>query len=205
MKSAKKTRLTKAGRHKAKLLTYNGRKVRIDEEIAPLLSNMWKLGIRTSNSCQENCSFKCNHKYKIHPEKDGTTYQETLWTKSCLNCVWLVFEHALDAELFYNIVAEYVPADKDDGTMYADIQGYNWKKRPGDVWTLNCYARNYGVEGHFGRPKWGNKRSTCEMWMEDGCKKNMFIIQPQLTFPRKHLAYVEGKIKEALKAKRKKK
>lgn len=207
MKSKKDNTVTKDGRHKAKILTYDGVKVRIDKEIAPLLSNMWKMGIRTVNSCQAHCSFKCDHKIKKHPkDKEGYTFYESLWTDHCQDCIWLVFEHALDIELFYNIVAEYLPYEKEAGTMYAHIQGHDFKKNPRDVWSVQSSMRNYGVEGHFdyGMSPSG-KREKYKTWHEDSCKNNIFILQPQLTFPRKHLAYVEAKIKEALKTKPKKK
>jgi hypothetical protein len=197
--------LTKDGRHRFKWMKYRGTKVAIDVDIAPLCSKLWRLGIRTTNSCQGHCSFDCNHKTKIHPvKKDGTQFFESIKTNHCNDCVWIVFESALDVEMFYNAVAEYVPYKSRKNSMYAHIKGYDRKKYPRDIWSLRFYPRNYGITGHWGRPKWGNKRSTRLMWIEDGCDENYFIIQPQLTFPRKHLPYVEEKLKQALRDKRKK-
>jgi hypothetical protein len=42
------------------------------------------------------------------------------------------------------------------------------------------------------------------MWIDDGCKKNNFIMSPQLTFPREHLSYVEERIELALSKLKKK-
>lgn len=189
--------MTDGKRHLYKTLKFNGEKVRIDEEIAPLLSKMWKLGINTNACCQAHCRFECKHKVKVHPEKDGRTFFETIRNKNCLSHIWISFDTAFDVEMFYNYVAEYVK--NDIGTMYGFINGYNQKEYPNDVWRMIFIPRNYGVERHFGRPTFNGKRSTQEMWMEDGCKKNDFVMNPQLTFPRKHLQYVEERLDLALK------
>lgn len=189
-------------RHKAKLLNYQGYKVRIDEEIAPLFTKLWKFGINTVSSCQAHCSFKCNHKVIKHPvDENGLQYFESIPTKHCGECIWIVFDTANDVERFYNYVAEYTKEYKN--TMYSYINGWCYKEYPRDIWTLYFRPRNAGIVGHWGRPKWGNKRSTKEHWVEDKCKKNNFIMQPQLTFPRKHLIYVEQRLQLALDKKRK--
>lgn len=185
-----------SGRHPFKILSYNGRKVWIDEDIAPLLSNMWKLGIRTWNSCQGMCSFKCAHKVKIKKLKNGITNYTNIRTKECGKFVWLVFDRAEDLELFYNLVAE--PKDFDnEKSMYGQVESPN-------IWSIKYPMRNHGISGHWGRPNWGGKRSTQMMWIDDGCKKNNFIMSPQLTFPREHLSYVEERIELALSKLKKK-
>ncbi len=185
--------------HKGKTLTFRGEKVKIDEDIAPLISNLWKLGIMTTNSCQGQCSFKCNHKVKVHPkDKKGCTYYESLWTKHCQDNIWIVFEHAVDVEKFYNIVAEYV--ENDQGTMYHKMRGGGG---PRDRWCLNFYPRNLGIQHRVGRPTINGYRSTQLLYIEDGCKKNDFVMMPQLTFPHKHLSYVEERIALAIKKLRK--
>jgi hypothetical protein len=40
--------------HKVVDLEYHGNKVKIDTKIAPLISELWKAGINTSNSCEDN-------------------------------------------------------------------------------------------------------------------------------------------------------
>jgi hypothetical protein len=193
---------TKDGRHHFKWLKYMGDNVRIDRDIAPLLSKMWKLGIQTTNSCQAHCNFNCKHKRKQVKSKKYGTYSEVIPTKHCYNNVWICFHSATDLELFYNMVAEYT---KDRDSMYnamgcdafMQTQGTNFmggEKR----WSFSFLLRNFGVEGHWGRPKFKGKRSTREMWIDDGCKKNNFMISPQVTFPRDHLPYIEDRLQQAL-------
>lgn len=194
--------------HKTKLLTYKGRKVRIDVKIAPLLSKLWKLGIQTTNSCQADCSFLCKHKYVTSKTKDGSEFDEPIRTKHCQNSVWLCFESSKDVEKLYNIVAEYTDK-RGDEAMYHKMSAdrfvrtseSNFRGSP-DGWSFIFFMRNAGVKGHFGRPTRNKKRSTYLMWMEDGCKKNNFVIEPQLTFPHKHLSYVEDKLDLALAKKK---
>lgn len=69
VKTLDKTRRTPAGRQHTKILSYQDRNVRVDEEIALLISNMWKLGINTLGCCQAHCSFECDHTIKVHPAK----------------------------------------------------------------------------------------------------------------------------------------
>jgi hypothetical protein len=203
---------TKDGRHKFKWRTYKGHKVRIDEDLVSLIDKMWALGIGTRSCCQEHCSFSCAHKWTTTKYKDGTSYSRHNKTKSCYNNVWMCFETSKDAEKFYNIVAEYVHdswKDENKSSMYnlmscdrfVACAGKKFKY-PIDSWQWSFLLENNGVEGHFGRPKWGNKRSTVEMWIEDGCKKNNFIIVPQITFPRKHIKHVEERLQLALNKKK---
>ncbi len=185
--------------HKAKLISYHGRKVKIDEDIAPLISNMWKLGINTISSCQAHCSFKCNHKYKVHPkDADGHQLWELIPKKYCRDNIWIAFQSNYDLELFYNAVAEY---SKEDGSMYEFMCHGNWKENPREIWSTSWRVENAGVKGHWGRPVFskGGKRSTFECWIDDDCKKNNFVTVPQLTFPHKHLSYVEERIALAIK------
>lgn len=196
----------KDGSHKFKWRTYKGNKVRIDEDLVSLIDSMWALGIGTTNCCQEQCSFNCAHLYKYKKYKNGTTHSSIIATKHCYDNVWMCFETAKDAEKFYNIVAEYIPdscKDENKSSMYNLMScdrgvGDTYKKAGTDRWAWHFLLRNYGVEGHFGRPTYKGKRETYDMWIEDGCKENDFILSPQITFPRKHLKYVEDRLQLAV-------
>lgn len=200
---------SKNGRHPFKWMKYDGRNVRIDKDIATLLSKMWKLGIHTTNSCQANCSFACNHKLKTTKYKNGTSYTKKIKTKNCHNNVWLAFDSVKDVELLYNLLAEYVPySNKNYNTsmyhkMSCDLFIRENDRPTLDGWCFRFYMCNRGTYGHWGRPKWGSKRSTCVMWVEDGCDKNDFVMEPQITFPRTHLQYVESRLDIALTKKKK--
>ena len=65
--------------HKQVRVRANGQDAYVDEGIAPLIREMWRAGIRTQMSCQE----------------DG------------FGLVWLNFDCPLEAAKFMNIVAEY--------------------------------------------------------------------------------------------------
>ena len=66
-------------RHETVPVTWKGQQAQIDKGIAPLIREIWKAGIATLNSCEEN--------------RPG-------W-------VWIQFEHSTEAERFLNIVAQY--------------------------------------------------------------------------------------------------
>lgn len=76
--------------------------------------------------------------------------------------------------------------------------GCERKERPLDAWIMKACPDNRGIIGHWERPTYGNKRSSQMMWIDDGCERNNFVLMPHLTFPRKHLSYVEGRITIAL-------
>ena len=199
--------IKKLERHPFKWMTFKGAKVKIDRDIAPLLAKMWELDINTTNSCQAHCNFACKHKHKIKKDKYGS-YYGIVPTKNCFNCVWLSFSSCKDVEKFYNIVAEYT-SDKNDNNMYSKMccdrgltTGQNRFRRAPDGWAFSFLMSNEGVNGHWGRPMWRGKRSTQEMWIEDGCDKNDFVIMPQITFPRAHMKYIEAKLDQAIKQKR---
>lgn len=201
----------KDGRHSFNWLKYNGKNVAIDKEIVPLLSKMWKLGIKTTASCQQVCSFACKHKRKVVKSKDGN-YLKPIYTKHCLSNIWLAFESAKDVEALYNYVAEYKkPATWEEarnsmyGLMNCDLCTQNTKNQflyPDNAWAFLFVMANNGVYGHWGRPTFNGKRVGYEMWIKDGCKKNNFVIEPQITFPRLHLQYVEERLDLAISKKR---
>jgi hypothetical protein len=74
--------------HEAKLIKFGDQEAEIDEEIADLVLNFWKLGLRTSNSCQDNV-----------PK----------------GFVWIEFCSVCDAEVFLSLVAEY---SEEYGSVY---------------------------------------------------------------------------------------
>lgn len=67
------------GQHKTVLVKWDGFEARVDEGIAPLIKEIWKAGIFTFNSCEEN--------------RPGI--------------IWIEFASAAEAEAFLNIVARY--------------------------------------------------------------------------------------------------
>jgi len=179
----------KDGKHPFKWLLWRENKVRVDKEIAPLISNLWKLGINTLNSCQAHCSFNCDHKWNQFRDK-------IIPTGHCDNNVWIVFETAKDYQKFLNIVANY-----NEKKMYEHIiySYFSPKKYDPNRWATQFFMENLGVEGEWKRPYFNKKRVEYQMFVETGCGKNNFNTQVQLTFPQKHLEYVEKKINSVLK------
>jgi hypothetical protein len=197
---------TKDGRHRFKWLKYEGENVRIDVDIAPLLTNLWKLGIHTTNSCQASCCYACGHKVIEKKDKDGR-YTAVVPTKHCYDHVWLTFPDMRDYERLLNVVAVYEPIrtpwSQDGRTMYELVRSV-WKmgtyRGKDDGWEARFYVENRGVQGHFKRHTYNGKRDGFEMWCETGCKKNDFRFEPQIHFPRKHLPYVEERVQLAVDA-----
>lgn len=187
-----KTNKTKDGRHHFKWMKFKGGNVRIDIDIAPLIANMWKLGINTTNSCQadHDLGWRC--------------CPDTKPSSECTQYVWLAFESARDLEVFLNTVSKYTPGPQNENDMYHHIN-HMWFGRRDDKkdWMIKASCQNYGEQVRFKFSS--NKKPTQVIF--DGSGKNNFIMQPQLSFPREHLPYVEQKIQEALnkKLKRKKK
>ncbi len=68
-----------APRHNQQLISWGGQEAEVDEELAPLILGLWKRGIVTVNSCQEN--------------QPGIA--------------WIEFLTAEDAAVFLNLVAQY--------------------------------------------------------------------------------------------------
>ncbi len=182
--------------HKLKWMTYQGEKVRIDREIAPLLAKMWELGIKTQSCCQAHCKYSCKHKCTAEKLESGTiSFTISKDSKDCKQYVWILFHSMADYEKLLNVVAEY---DQGWHSMYAQItgsaghnQGVRWVRHP-DNWEMSPTHHNDGAYGHWGSET--EDGETFECWNEDGCKKNKFRIQPHLYFPRKHLPYVEEKL-----------
>jgi predicted transposase YbfD/YdcC len=187
--------------HKYKWMYYKDSKVRIDRDIAPLLSKMWELGIETYNACQAMCSRSCKHTKKVKKYKDGTSLSYHTKTKHCYDRVWIAFESARALEKFLNIVSVY--EKNSDGSMYDHIQGYSAHEHPHDAWASLLVLENLGIQYHEERtpiPKrwWKRNSKTYGCIVEDGCKKNNFRVAPQLWFPRKHLVYVEERLQLAI-------
>lgn len=195
--------ISKKRPHPYKIVNYKGNKIRIDKGILSLLTKMWKLGIVTTNSCQSFCSFSCNHKRKIIKNKKYGKYSKIITTRNCRNNIWIVFNSIKDLEKFYNYVAEYYPVDnKMYSNMHCDLAFFhNKKSKDLDSWSMVCSMDNDGVYGHTEKSMCWGKKSL--MFVEDGCKKNKFVVRPQLTIPHKHLAYVEARLQLALDKKSK--
>ena len=87
--------------------------------------------------------------------------------------------------------------------MYHHIEGHYRKEQPHDYRAIETHLDNEGVEGSWKRvpammASGQKKGSTHTVWEEDHCTDNDFNLQPQLWFPRKHLPYVEERIRLAL-------
>jgi hypothetical protein len=105
--------------HRQVPVVWQGREAEVDEELAPLILALWKAGIATCNSCQEN--------------RPGV--------------VWIEFLTAFDAQEFLDLVAEH-PSEAAVGgvpfweTLYGRIMGY-----AGDQdWEYDTYPHNWAVE-----------------------------------------------------------
>lgn len=203
--------------HPFKWMMYDGQKVRIDKDIAPLLDSMWKLGIHTTSSCQAVCSRKCKHKFKIKNLKGGVHFREKVLTPNCKDRIWIAFAGARDMERFYNLVVVYEKWEwgKRD-TMYDLINGWaghdikkhgkfvRYQPSP-DNWETIHSMPNLGIRCHVERfpNNIPGEHKYYYAFVEDDCPKNKFRMQPQIQFPRKHLGYVVERLNKALERKKK--
>lgn len=187
-------------KHSTRTLFYKGKNVKIDRKIATLISNMWKLNINTINCCQEHCSPNCKHTTKIITYKDGSKLYKKIRTRYCNKFIWIVFDRPKDAELFFNIVAEF---DSSITSMYSRIHGYNRSTEHfSNTWVTEVMLENRGEIRQLVRHKntiaYGKNNGNHFLWEEKDCKRNKFNLMIQLYFPIKHLKYVEERIKLAL-------
>src|SRR5271167_696960 len=106
--------------HKGKMLDYRGRKVKIDAEIVPLISKLWRLEIDTQSSCQAICDYHCKHKVSV--EKKGKWTIDTIVSRNpnCFDRIWIMFPAAEDFCRFLDFVAVY---DTGKRSMYQSIIG----------------------------------------------------------------------------------
>lgn len=188
-------------RHKYKIFKTKHGQIKIDRDIAPIISKMWELGIMTTACCQQTCCHKlCKHKTKIKKYKDSTELWSPIKNKLCKKHAWIVFDRPADAQKFFNIVAEF---SKDDDSMYAHMHGYDLKKNPSTSWIIDSHLENLGVFERLKKVKLGlasgKKKGARSLIREEvSCPKNDFNISVQLFFPRKHIKYVEEKLNLAL-------
>ena len=90
--------------------------------------------------------------------------------------------------MFYNYVINYGTKEQN---YFQTIPELNYNK-----WTIKVFMDNAGIQGKWKRIKIGGKK--LHMWVHDELTKNNFILQPQLTFPRTSLPFVEKQIQLAL-------
>jgi hypothetical protein len=188
-------------RHPFKWLTYHGQKIRIDREIAPLISMLWELEIGTISCCQASCPYSRSCGHSLNKKTSNK-----IKTKLCNNHVWLVFDNARSLEQFYNYVAIYEEdyPGKPVG-MQEHIRGYTLGSHP-EAWEMFAWTENRGVvcrEERIPIPKeerkyWPKGRKSMWIAVDDHCDQNDFRLMPQLWFPRAHLAYVEDRLRQAL-------
>ena len=82
-----------------------GRYIDIDKNIAPLISELWKACISTSQSCENNCS-------NIYDHKD--------------ECIWIAFSSASDLEKFIGIISNGSNFCL-DGRFWGFVGDFVWK------------------------------------------------------------------------------
>ena len=181
------------GAHKAKILYLDGRRCRIDRDIAPLIEGLFKLGIRTFSSCQNTCGGYCNLK---HP-KARRCYRDTktgkvVWengrrkTKWCHESVWLCFESCQDGARFLNAVSR--PDDSEKLRFQMGEGRAGSRKRPSHDWLWKVVADDIN-DGRCmdRRGYWIGKRRAPSR------KYSFFMV---LVMPRAHLSMVTERVLE---------
>lgn len=122
------------GQHKAKYLTIEGRRCRIDANIAPLIDGLQRLGIKTFSSCGASCGGWCKLHHKLITKRarytsprtgKSYTYWKFRQPKQCSESVWLVFESTYDAARFLNVCSR----PEDDEVLRDKMLGQHGPKR----------------------------------------------------------------------------
>jgi hypothetical protein len=120
-----------ATRHKQVPIAWKGRYAEVDEELAPVILSLWKAGIDTCNSCQDNFP----------------------------GIAWVEFPTMLDAKRFLDLVAVY-PDERDmravNGRLYVGDVPF-WETLYGritgwgndDDWRYDVNVHNGSVDEHI--------------------------------------------------------
>jgi molybdopterin-guanine dinucleotide biosynthesis protein A len=97
--------------HKTIELTYEGTPVDIDKKIAPLIEEIWKAGISTANSCENN---------------------------NPINYIWIEFDTSIGCENFLNICFKNI--DKNNDIFIRAMCKHEWDKNAWIYSTcVDCY------------------------------------------------------------------
>ena len=159
--------------HVAKYLTIDGRRVRIDANIAPLIDGLQRLGIMTFSSCGASCGGCCDLKHRLISKRawmverygpdrgKRITYWKYSKPKQCENSVWLVFETTADAARFLNVCSR--PGDPEDLRDMMKGQ-FGYRGKPSLSWKWKSHVddlndrrymdhRGYWVGQRQGNPK----------------------------------------------------
>jgi len=108
------------GQHKTVSVKWDGVEARVDRSIAPLIKEIWKAGIFTLNSCQEN--------------RPGI--------------IWIAFFSVLDAEAFLNIVARYEEGIDTLYNRIRQAWTHYHGGIPG-AWEYDVLPTDFSVDQHF--------------------------------------------------------
>lgn len=183
--------------HVAKYLTIDGRRIRIDANIAQLVSGLDRLGIRTFSSCDSGCGGWCKRKHKQLPDTSEWTKVKGKKTlvkvshhkkpKQCSESVWLAFESATDAMKMLNVVYDNDDAEK----LQCHMQGFGRKQS--HAWVWNVGVDNINDRGFMdSRGYWRGTRF--------GPAKFDFFCN--VVFPHAHLGLVTQRVIDKCNKKR---
>lgn len=171
--------------HKQKFVWISGKRILIDEDIAPLIGGLSSLDIQTVSSCQADCGGVCRRKHRIisikdeiHRNKPGKMFEHHM-PKLCRESVWIVFWTAEDAAKFMNIVYNR----SDPPKLRDQMQGSGAKNS--HAWNWYCRAMNINDLRY---------RDHRGYWVGKAPKKDKFDFFVHLTFPRAHLSLVTERI-----------
>lgn len=103
--------------HPTVKVTFRDLEAEIDVEIAPLIQEIWYMGLKTYNSCQDN------------PEG---------W-------VWIEFGHAKHAEIFLNVIAFYESAIDSLYNRIRQQWRYSNGKWPEGCWEYTVHPLDYSI------------------------------------------------------------
>lgn len=155
---------SRIGQHKAKYMTIDGHRVRIDVNIYNLIFYLNKLGIRTMSCCGADCSGRCGLKHKVIKKEiiwNPKTKKNEIWSfvdkpKQCQQSAYIEFVHRTDIVKFANIV--YDKSDSEEIHLAMQSQGlknkWKWCISLRDI-NDNSYldSRGYVVGKKFNSPK----------------------------------------------------
>lgn len=128
------------GLHRRRMLYNYGRRIPVDEMIAPLISTLWDLNINTGGCCQGSCQGCCDRHHGImrkrHMTRDGyRMFKVRKRLRVCDESVSLSFDVA-GAREFKRLV---LAGEDVESLRYVRINGFRINgRRPRGRWIWNC-------------------------------------------------------------------
>jgi hypothetical protein len=178
--------------HRAKILYFDGRRIRIDFLLAPLIQALHTLGIETTSCCQGSCAGHCRRRHYAtgkpitYTNSDGTkgSYRKKIVPKRCQETAYIAFPTPAAASKFLNIVYDH----KDPEELRFQIRGEGGHP---NTWIWDADIDGCVVESE-------NRVTRRGCWVTKPKRPFNLTIGMLCMFPRAHLTMVTDRVQKVV-------